>query len=71
MGSEDDLLIAKVLDKKRICDSKNKITYTDFLNEREQLIVSKKLRLENAFFFGGNDNATRKVLFFYPDCAII
>lgn len=67
MGSEDDLLIAKVLDKKRICDSKNKITYTDFLNEREQLIVSKKLRLENAFFFGGNENATRKVLFFYPD----
>ena len=33
MKDENDLLIAKVLDKKKICNSKNKITYTDFLNE--------------------------------------
>lgn len=65
--SDDDLLIAKILDKKRLCDSKNRITYSDFLNEREQMIVSKNIKLDNAFFFGGNDNADRKILVFYPE----
>ena len=65
--NEDDLLIAKIMDKKRSCDTKNKITYSDFLNEREQMIVTKNIRPDNAFFFGGNDNADRKILIFCPD----
>ena len=65
--NEDDLLIAKVMDKKKQCERTNKLTYTDFLNEREQMIVLKNIKLENAFFFGGNYNSERKILIFYPD----
>ena len=67
MKDENDLLIAKVLDKKKICNSKNKITYTDFLNEKEQHVIEKNVRLENAFFYGVNENADRKILVFYPE----
>lgn len=65
--NDDDLLIAKVMDKNKQCERTNKLTYTDFLNEREQMIVLKKIKLENAFFFGGNYNSERKILIFYPD----
>ena len=67
MKDENDLLIAKVLDKKKICNSKNKITYTDFLNEKEQRVIEKYVKLENAFFYGVNENADRKILVFYPE----
>ena len=67
MIDENDLLIAKVLDKKKICNSKNKITYTDFLNEKEQCVIEKNVKLENAFFYGVNENADRKILVFYPE----
>lgn len=63
---ENDLLIAKVFDKKKFCNTRNKITYTDFLNEKEQAIISKNMNLDNAFFYGGNENADRKILVFYP-----
>lgn len=64
---ENDLLIAKVWDKKKFCDTRNKITYTDFLNEKEQAIISRNMNLGNAFFYGGNENADRKILVFYPE----
>lgn len=67
MKDENDLLIAKVLDKKKICNSKNKITYTDFLNEKEQRVIEKNVKLGNAFFYGVNENADRKILVFYPE----
>lgn len=67
MKDENDLLIAKVLDKKKICNSKNKITYTDFLNEKEQRVIEKNVKLEKAFFYGVNENADRKILVFYPE----
>ena len=67
MIDENDLLIAKVLDKKKICNSKNKITYTDFLNEKEQRVIEKNVKLENVFFYGVNENADRKILVFYPE----
>ena len=67
MKDENDLLIAKALDKKKICNSKNKITYTDFLNEKEQRVIEKNVKLENAFFYGVNENADRKILVFYPE----
>lgn len=64
---ENDLLIAKVFDKKKFCNTRNKITYTDFLNEKEQAIISRNMNLDNAFFYGGNENADRKILVFYPE----
>lgn len=38
---ENDLLIAKVFDKKKFCNTRNKITYTDFLNEKNRLLLVK------------------------------
>ncbi len=67
MVEEEDLLIAKSVDKKRLCKTRNKITYSDFLNEKEQLVIKKNLKLENCFWFGGNENADRKALVFYPE----
>ena len=67
MVEEEDLLIAKSEDKKRLCKTRNKITYSDFLNEKEQLVIKKNLKLENCFWFGGNENADRKALVFYPE----
>ena len=64
---ENDLLIAKVFDKKKFCNTRNKITYTDFLNEKEQRVIEKNVKLENAFFYGVNENADRKILVFYPE----
>lgn len=64
---ENDLLIAKVFDKKKFCDTRNRVTYTDFLNEKEQAIIAKNVKLNNAFFYGGNENADRKILVFYPE----
>ena len=66
--SEDDkLLLARVLDQKRICSSKNKITNTVFLNSKEQMLVKKSVKLENSFEFGGIENAERKIIVFFPE----
>lgn len=64
---ENDLLIAKVIDKQKICNTRNKITYTDFFNEKDQAIIEKNIKLNHAFFYGGNENADRKILVFYPE----
>lgn len=64
--SEEEILISKILDKKRLCETKNKVMYSDFLNEKEQKIINKKLNLSNYFWFG-EQSLERKVLFFYPE----
>lgn len=64
---DEKLLISKVLDKQKFCISKNKVTYTDFLNQREKSIIQKKLNLENYFFYGVSDNSDREIIVFYPE----
>jgi len=67
--SQNDLLLAKLEDKIKFCHTRNKITYTDFLTEPELLHVEKYLHLKkigNYFLFGGYENASRKMVFFYP-----
>ena len=66
-NNESDFLIAKILDKKHLCDKKNRITYSDFLNEKEQREILKKQNFSNCFFYGGSDNSDRKIAFFYPE----
>ena len=63
----DKILISKILDKYNFCKIKNKITYSDFLNQREKHIINKNISLENYFFDGGVKNAEREILFFYPE----
>ncbi len=67
---DNKLLIAKTEDKINICKTKKKITVTEFLNEYQIAILEKELKKnkeKNYIFYGGYDNATRKVLLFYPD----
>ncbi len=69
-NSEYKMLIARVIDKYNYCLTKNKITYTDFLNLTEKTIIENILNTEkvkNKVFFGGNEENDRNVLFFYPD----
>lgn len=65
--SEDEILLAKIEDKQRLANTKNKITYTDFLNDKEQALIKKKMNLKNSLFFGEDNNLDRKVLIFYPE----
>ena len=67
---EDKLLIAKIEDKIRFCNSKNKITYTDFMQLNEKSIAKKILndkKIKNYFFFGGINNPDREIIVFFPD----
>lgn len=66
----NQLLIAKIEDKIRTSKTQNKITNTEFLNEsqidfsKKELIKQKETRY---FFFGGYEEATRKILIIYPE----
>ena len=67
---ENKLLIAKVNDKYEFCKSKNKITYTDFLNISEISVIKKFLKenkVSNYIFYGGRENSDRSILIFYPE----
>ncbi len=64
---EYDLLIAKICDKQKQCITKNKIMFSDFLNEKEQNIVKKNIKLKNSFWYGEEERLDRKVLIFYPE----
>lgn len=66
----DDLLISKVKDKIKLCNTKNKITYTDFLTMPEKVQIEKFLKqnhIQNYFFFSGRVAADREILIFYPE----
>lgn len=66
----NELLISKVNDKIKFCNSKNKITFTDFLTMPEKVQIEKHLKLshiENYFFFSGREFADREILIFYPE----
>ena len=67
---EDKLLISKFFDKIDLCEKTNKIETTDFLNELEQTIIKKVINLakiDNCLFFGGFEEADRKIAIVYPE----
>ena len=68
--SNIELLYAKIEDKLKFCNTKNKITHTDFFTEPEIVKIEKNLnsqKIKNYFFFGGYENSARKILWFYPE----
>lgn len=68
--SQKDLTFAKIDDKIKFCNSKNKITHTDFFTEPEVLKIDKYLKsisFKRYFFFGGTTESNRKILFFFPE----
>lgn len=70
MEIEEKLIIAKVMDKVKICKTKNKIVNTEFLTIYQKEIIQKelnKIKFKNYFFFGGYDEAEGESLIIYPD----
>ena len=69
-NSQYKLLIAKIIDKCEFCKTKNKITYTDFLNISEISIVKnvlKEEKIQNYIIYGGKEDADRSLVIFYPE----
>lgn len=67
---EFKILVAKMIDKYEFCKTKNKITFTDFLNISEISIIEKILKeekIKNYIFFGGKEDADRSILIFFPE----
>lgn len=68
-NEEDRLLISKVIDKIKFCDTKNKIQNSDFLDLKEQKLVEdflKSQKIINYMLIGGFEEAERKIALFYP-----
>ena len=69
-NDKDKLLISKVMDKIKFCETKNKIQNTDFLDMAEQKLIESFLKLQkitNYIIAGGYEEAERKILLFYPE----
>lgn len=69
-NEEDKLLVSKMLDQISLCAKRNKMQNTDFLDERQKLILEKVLNranIENYIIFGGFDEAQRNLVIFYPE----
>ncbi len=70
-ANEQKLLEAKIEDKIEFAISKNKITYTDFLNRTQIANLDRFLKqksIKSYQFFGGNgENSEKQILLFYPD----
>lgn len=66
----NQLLIAKILDRIKISKIQNRITNSEFLNEYQISDIEKeltKLREKQYFFFGGYEESIRKTLVIYPE----
>ena len=71
----DDLLISKIKDKIKFCETRNRIETTSFLDLQEQHIAQNFLKSNTHFFSksmgylftGGFEDAERKILLFYPN----
>ncbi len=64
---EDKILIAKVMDKLKFAENRNRIESTDFLDLREQAIVKEMLELRkssNYKSWGGYADAERNIIVF-------
>ena len=69
-NKEEQILISKMMDKMEEAKQKNKITNTDFLDGYQIRICTEilnKAKFNNYIFFGGYEEAERKIIVFYPD----
>lgn len=67
---EDKILASKLLDKIQFASQKNQIQVTDFLDGYQQKLALKVLqqsKYKSYKFYGGYEEAERKMLFFFPD----
>ena len=67
---DNKILIANMMDKLKITKTRNREQSTNFLDLSQQMELFKILEArkeENYEFFGGFENAERKIIIFYPD----
>ena len=67
---DDKILLAQVLDRIEMCEKRNKIESTDFLDLAQIELVQKfinKIRIENYMSFGGFEQAERRIFVIYPE----
>lgn len=67
---EDKLCLAQILDKIEFVQKRNQIEATDFLDLSQLSLVEsffRKIHFHNFQFFGGYEDAERKIVFLYPD----
>jgi len=66
---EDKILISKIIDKFKFCESRNRIENTDFLDLSQKQLIDKFLKTQkynNYLFYGGIKEAERNVLIIFP-----
>lgn len=67
---EDKILLAQILDKIESSEKRGKIENTDFLDMYQSVLVKnflKKLGVNHYIFYGGIEEAERKIVIFYPE----
>lgn len=67
---EEKLILSKILDKISFCETRNQIQVSDFLDLAQQELIRKFLQMQkyqNYLFYGGWEEAERKVLICYPE----
>lgn len=67
---DDKILLAQVSDKIEMCENKNKIEFTDFLDLAQIELVQNyinKLKIKNYMSYGGFEQAERKMFVIYPE----
>lgn len=68
--NEEKMLIARAMDKYKFVEARNRFQNTDFLNLSEQMSLDKYIKMRNINnynYFGGYENAERKMLIFIPN----
>lgn len=67
---EEKLILSKILDKISFCETRNQIQVSDFLDLAKQELIQKFLQSQkyhHYLFYGGFEEAERKVLICYPE----
>jgi RNA-binding protein YlmH len=67
---DDKILLAQILDKIEIAETKNKIGNTDFLDMAQIDLVQKfinRINIANYISYGGFEQAERKMFIIYPE----
>lgn len=66
---EDRLIASKILDKVNLCNKKNSIEATSFLNMHQKNIANyilSALKITNYIFYGGHTDSEKQTLIIYP-----
>lgn len=64
---EDDILINYIEDKRRQCEEQYIVTSTAFLDAREGALAEAELHYVDHLFYGGYEDAERRVIVFIPE----